>query len=320
MSEDVAVSIIICTYNRAADLQQTLESIRAVSLLTVGTVELIIVDNGSTDETAAVARSFSRAGLKVRYIHEARRGKGHAYNAGIAAANGRVLLFSDDDMRFPRNWIEGMCAPILAGEADAVAGGVRIATHLERPWMQDTHRLFVGGQTDTLSDKNFDLQGSSMAIGRDVLQKVPAFDAELGPGSPVGLGLGEDTLFSYQVVKAGFRVKLCKDVCVEHHFDPSRLSREMFLQRAVNSGRSLAYLSHHWEHADIKWPLLRFAKAWARLKIYQWSKRSKLRRSPQGVDLSEYDRLCGFCFYKQYLRERQRARKYERHGLVKLQS
>jgi len=108
-------------------------------------------------------------------------------------------------------------------------------------------------------------------------------------------------------------------VCVEHHFDPSRLSREMFLQRAVNSGRSLAYLSHHWEHADIKWPLLRFAKAWARLKIYQWSKRSKLRRSPQGVDLSEYDRLCGFCFYKQYLRERQRARKYERHGLVKLQ-
>ena len=227
-------------------------------------------------------------------------------------------MFSDDDMRFPPNWIDGMCAPIFAGEADAVAGGVRIATHLERPWMEDTHRLFVGGQTDTLTDECFDLQGSSMAIARDVLDKVPGFDVELGPGSPVGLGLGEDTLFSFQVVKAGFRVKLRKDVCVEHHFDPTRLSRETFLQRAGHSGRALAYLSYHWEHAHIKWPLLRFVKAWARLRIYQWFTRLKFRAA-EGVELSEYDRLSGFNFYKQYLRERGRPRKYERHGLVKLQ-
>ena len=147
MNEQIAVSVIICTYNRAADLAQTLNSLRDVALPSTGDAELVVVDNGSTDDTAKVARSFSRPGLRVRYVHEPRRGKGHAYNAGIAAAEGQVLLFSDDDMRFPREWIEGMGGPIFAGEADAVAGGIRIARHLERPWMEKMHRLFVGGET-----------------------------------------------------------------------------------------------------------------------------------------------------------------------------
>jgi glycosyltransferase involved in cell wall biosynthesis len=290
-----------------------------VSLPANGSTELVVVDNGSTDETATVVRSFSRPGLLVRYVLEARRGKGHAYNAGIAAARGRVLLFTDDDMRFPHEWIEGMCGPIFAGEVDAVAGGVRIADHLERPWMHEMHRLFIGGQTDTLTQENFDLQGTSMAVGRNVIEKVPAFDDELGPGSPTGLWSGEETLFSWQVVKAGFRVKLCKDVCVEHHFDPRRLGRQTFLSRAIYTGRSRAYLSYHWDHADIKWPFLRYLKAWVRLRMYQWSEKLHFKTASEGLPLTEYDRVSGFHFYRQYLRERARPRKYERHGLVKLQ-
>ncbi len=181
MSEQIAVSVIICTYNRAADLEQTLGSLRDVALPSAGVAELIVVDNGSTDDTAKVAQSFSRTGLTIRYVREARRGKGHAYNAGIAAARGRVLLFSDDDMRFPPDWIEGMCAPIFAGEADAVAGGVKIAKHLERPWMQEMHRLFVGGETSSLTEQNFELQGGSMAVARSVLNKVPAIRSRARP-------------------------------------------------------------------------------------------------------------------------------------------
>jgi glycosyltransferase involved in cell wall biosynthesis len=281
---------------------------------------LIVVDNGSTDDTAAVAQSFSQPGLPVRYVREARRGKGHAYNAGIAAARGRVLLFSDDDMRFPSDWIEGMCGPIVAGEADAVAGGVRIANHLERPWMQEMHRLFVGGETASLTDQNFELQGGSMAVARQVLEKVPAFDPELGPGSPTGLWSGEETLFSWQVLQAGFRIKLRKEVCVEHHFDSSRLRRDAFVARAVYSGRSRAYLTYHWQHGEIRWPLLRYWKAWLRLNAYRAVTKLGSAARTEGIELPEFDRVCGLHFYKQYLRERRRPRNYERNGLVKLNS
>jgi glycosyltransferase involved in cell wall biosynthesis len=318
MSEQIAVSVVICTYNRAADLGQTLNSLREVALPGWGDAELIVVDNGSTDDTATVAQSFSRPGLPVRYVHEARRGKGHAYNAGIAAARGSVLLFSDDDMRFPSDWIEGMCGPIVSGEADAVAGGVRIAKHLERPWMQEMHRLFVGGETSSLNEQNFELQGGSMAIARRVLEKVPAFDPELGPGSPTGLWSGEETLFSWQVLQAGFRIKLRKEVCVEHHFDSNRLRREAFVARAVYSGRSRAYLTYHWQHGSIKWPLLRYCKAWLRLSTYRAFMKFGSAARTEGIELPEFDRVSGYHFYKQYLLERRRPRNYERNGLVKL--
>lgn len=318
MTDKITISIIICTYNRAADLEQTLNSLRSVSLPKTENTELIVVDNGSTDDTAQIVKSFSRSGLSVRYIYEGRRGKGYAYNSGISAARGRALLFSDDDIRFPCDWIEGMSAPILAGEVDALAGGVRMATHLERPWMQSMHRLVIGAETGSLSDENFELVGANMAFSRAILHDVPAFDPELGPGAETGLWSAEETLFSYQVLKAGYRIKLHKEVSVEHHFNSNRLSHNGFANRAVYTGRSRAYLAYHWQHKVIRWPLLRYMKAWFRLKIYRASASNYFTPNSEGMPLPEFDRLSGLHFYKQYLRERRRPRNYKQYGLKKL--
>lgn len=317
MPDKFAVSIIICTYNRAADLGQTLESLRTVVLPAEKQTELIIVDNGSTDNTAEVARAFAAPGLSVRYVREDRRGKGYAYNAGIAAAHGEVLLFSDDDMRLPPDWIVGMCGPIFAGEVDAVAGGVKIAKHLERPWMQKSHRLFIGGETDSQTNDNFELQGGNMAVSRRVLERVPGFDSELGPGALTGLWAGEETLFSWQILKAGYRLKLQKNVCAEHHFSPDRLRRESFLNRAVYIGRSHAYLAYHWQHKPCRWPRLRLIKAWLRLKIYQAVAGQRTGARSEGIDLAEFARVSGVHYFRQYLRESRRHRNYEQYGFIK---
>lgn len=316
MADEIAISIIICTHNRACDLEQTLCSLRAVALPKTENAELIVVDNGSTDGTARTIKSFHRAGLAVHYVYEGRRGKGYAYNAGISAARGRVLLFSDDDIRFPRDWIQGMCAPILAGESDALAGGVRIAKHLERPWMEAEHRLWMA-HTESLSNSNFEMVGANMSFGRHILSKVPAFDPELGPGAS---GLGDDTLMHLQIVRAGYRVRLQQDVSVEHHFDPSRLRREAFLRRAEAMGRSLGYLAYHWEHRTLPLPMLRLIKAKTRLQWYRTVNRPPSNPHGEGAPLSELSRLTGFYFYEQYLRERERPRNYERYGLMKLHS
>lgn len=151
---NVVVSIIVCTCNRAKALRQTLVSFAELDTPPRIPKELIVVDNALTDDTAEVVASCNLTAIQVRYVHEPRRGKGYAYNRGTAEAQGEVLLFTDDDMRVPANWIAGMCEPVLSGQADAVAGGVKIAPHLERPWMTPGHKAwFAASDTDTSLSK-----------------------------------------------------------------------------------------------------------------------------------------------------------------------
>lgn len=70
------VSIIICTRNRAKDLRQTLEAIGKVEAPAEMPAEVLVVDNGSTDETAEVARSTKLPRMSLRYVREPRREKG----------------------------------------------------------------------------------------------------------------------------------------------------------------------------------------------------------------------------------------------------
>ena len=104
----------------------------------------------------------------------------------MAAARGEVLLWIDDDVRPGRAWIETICRPILDGRADAVAGRIKLPEHLERPWLQPWHRVCLAVDAPTTGD--FDLTGASMAFARRVLEKVPAFDMEMGVGARVARG------------------------------------------------------------------------------------------------------------------------------------
>ena len=105
----------------------------------------------------------------------------YARNTGMAAARGEVLLWTDDDVRPGRTWIEAMCRPILDRRADAVAGRIKLPDYLERPWLRPWHRVCLAVDAPTTGD--FDLIGANMAFARRVLEKVPAFDVEIGVGA-----------------------------------------------------------------------------------------------------------------------------------------
>jgi glycosyltransferase involved in cell wall biosynthesis len=201
------------------------------------------VDNASTDNTAEVVKAARLLNMPVRYTLERQRGQSQARNTGIAAARGEIILFTDDDVRPSQDWIAGMCGPILSGEADAVAGGVMIAPHLRRDWMTQEHQNWVASTGSIAQEKRARMVGANMAFSCRVLEKVPQFDTDLGPGA---LGFSDDTLFTFQLVQAGFLLKFALDVCVEHHFDPSRLGRQNFVSSAQKMGSSWAYIAHHW--------------------------------------------------------------------------
>lgn len=310
-----SVSIIICTRNRAASLRATLESISKADVPVGWNVEVLVVDNGSIDETAQVVTEVTMTGMSLRYALETTPGQCRARNRGLAETQGKVVLFTDDDVRVPVNWIEGMCSRIMSGATDAVAGGVRLAGYLERPWLMGEIRGWVAC-TDGLIDpaKPSRMVGANMAFSRHVLERVPGFDVELGPGA---LGFYDETLFAEQLLQAGYHIAGALDVVVEHHPDSSRFTAPGFVDIARTLGRAAAYPFHHWRHGRVR--LLRVKLAYFGLMValhrFAAFSRNSRRQGPSLRHLlSEYH----FHFHRQYARERRKPQKYERFGLCKV--
>lgn len=307
------VSIIICTCDRADALRQTLDSLAEVCVPDYLPCELIVLDNGSTDDTAQLAQTYPMPNMPVRHVLEPLRGLSRARNRAVAEAKGQIVLFTDDDIRLPRHWIAGMCTPIWEGTADAVAGGVHLAPHLLEDWMTTTHRVRLA-ETGVFERPQPPkrLSGANMAFGEHVLARVPAFDTELGAGA---LGFAEETLFSRQLLAAGYRLVAAYDVAVEHHFDPSRLNYEFLLKIAQGHERSNAYMAWHWEHRNYKAVHLRVLVRQARFALLRLARRREMT-GPAPPPWEE-NHLEVIAFFRQFLIERRRPRNYERHGLVK---
>ena len=284
-----------------------------VCVLETMPTELIIVDNASTDETAEIVQQCRLPDMQVRYLHEPRRGQCHARNTGIGAARGEIILFTDDDVRPPRTWIEGMCEPLLTGGADAVVGGIKLAPHLQRPWFQPLHKAWLASNEQSHGLPHSELIGANMAFARYVLDQIPSFDTNLGPGA---LGFFDDTLFSRQLQVAGFKVASAQDAIVEHHFQEDRLTRSSLLNAAVKMGCSCCYVDYHWTHKQVRLPERRLIRAMLRL-FYWRMKHLKALSHLEGAPDWEMSLLSDVSYWQQWLIERGRSRNYEKCGLVK---
>ncbi len=306
-------SVIICTRNRAESLRQTLAQFRDVQPTSEVETEIIIADNGSSDATRAVVESAD-CPFELRYVFEPERGQVMARHAGIAESRGEVIVFTDDDVRPEPQWLQEITRPVLDAKFDAMAGTVRIAPHLLRRWMTPVHRGWLTSTESIDPDDPQGIVGANMAFSRRVLERVPRFDPELGPGR---MGFWDDSLFSFQLKRAGYRIGMARRGIVEHHFDPSRLSRKAFLERAEGEGRCEAYVSWHWRHDHHSRPALR-AK-WLKTKLAL--KRVLTGRSyikPEGMDLWEIGLIRWAAFFNQYAIEQCRPHAYSQYGLRKL--
>ena len=315
MSDAATVSIIVCTRNRAEHLRGTLAALARLCIPEEVEAELIVVDNASTDETAQIVQQCRLPNMSVQYLYEPEPGQCRAYNAAVAVARGEVLLFTDDDVRPPRDWVRRMIEPICSGTADAVAGAVEMAAHLHRPWLEPQHRdwLACTEKAAPSEARGVFLVGANMAISRRVFERVPRFDPEMGPGA---IGHASDTLFSIQLEKAGYHIATAYDVIVEHHFEENRLTREAFVRQARKRGEFNAYVAHHWFHADWRLPHLKVALHWLRLQSARLAHWHEWRVHP-AAPTWELPLLESYFTFLCYLGERKRPRNYAEQGLVK---
>jgi glycosyltransferase involved in cell wall biosynthesis len=304
----MTVSVILCTVNRAAHLKATLESLAGVEVPGDLSTEIVVVDNGSTDGSAEVARLARLPKMQIRVVHEPERGLSRARNRGLTEAKGSALLFIDDDVRPDRGWLAGMAEPILSGRADAVAGAVAIAPHLERPWMTDRHRAWLAATVRLDFSSPTNLIGANMAVSRDAFDRVGPFDPELGAGA---LGFGEESLLVLQLLDAGCRIAGAPGARVTHYLEESRLARPSWLDSARRRGQKAAFLAHHWHHE---------AHADARRQLWIAMARLSFARARRPADTlrregcAEWEMMLirELHFWRQYLVERKRPPKYRR--------
>lgn len=143
------LTIVVPAYNEAARLGLSLSGILEYLNQTFGTSELIVVDDGSTDDTAGVAeRSVAHSGaVNTRVIrYEQNRGKGYAVRIGLLSAAADIVLFSDADLSTPIIETPKLVDPIRNGEFDVTFGSRALDRSLigvHQPWRREQGgRLF----------------------------------------------------------------------------------------------------------------------------------------------------------------------------------
>jgi glycosyltransferase involved in cell wall biosynthesis len=150
----ISLSVVIPAYNEAAFIGTLLQRIRAVDLGAVdATAELIVVDDGSADDTAAIAERH--AGVRV-IRQRPNAGKGAAVRAGIAAAGGTHVLIQDADLEYdPQDYLP-MLRALRAGDARTVVYGSRYLPYPDRsalrnllagPWPGQSWAAYAGGRS-----------------------------------------------------------------------------------------------------------------------------------------------------------------------------
>jgi glycosyltransferase involved in cell wall biosynthesis len=214
---NVDVSLIICTRDRSRQLGACLESVRRITFEQPW--ELILVDNGSVDDTADVIQEFiETVSVPATYLFEPNRGKARALNRAITAAQGEILAFTDDDC-YPA---EGFLTQIWGVFADPSVGYITGRIMLHDP---TDYPLTIN---ESLSPRTFpgdsllrvgDIQGANMAFRRQVLLYIGGFDPLFGPGS---LFIAEDLDAAARASAIGWSGQYRPDVIVRHHHGRKR--------------------------------------------------------------------------------------------------
>ena len=238
-------TVLICTWNRAAELKQALNTIGAMKVPRDITWEVIVVDNNSPDDTRRVVEAQRDSfPTELIYLFEPKQGKSHALNTGIAAARGEVIVFTDDDVKVEPNWL----AEILAGlqRAGSIAAAGRIVAEWTSPrpsWYADSgpYRLFAAIVRFELGDQEHFTDvpafGANLAIRRDAFQRFGLFREDLLLLQDT-YPSGEDTEYCRRLLRAGEKIVYLPKAVVHHPVAQERTHKRYFLRYYFNWGKT----------------------------------------------------------------------------------
>jgi glycosyltransferase involved in cell wall biosynthesis len=240
-------SIVIATYNRAADLRATLDSL--AGLRPRGGWEVIVVDNNSTDDThAVVERAASAFPAPLRYLFEPEQGRSPALNTGIRAATGEIIATTDDDVRVEPDWLDRAAEGLERLDCDYVGGRVLpIWGAAPPPWLPDhggKHWAVIALLDYGAQPIEFGARvplGVNMAFRREAVGRAGLFDERTGRRA--GTLLGQEVReWCIRARAAGLRGFYLPQLAVRHLIPAARLNKAYFRRWFYWRGISRAML------------------------------------------------------------------------------
>ncbi len=247
-SGSLTLDVIIPTYNRAALLKRTLESLLTAQQPAGLKVQITVVDNNSSDDTRQVVAGYqassAKAGLKLRYLFEPRQGRSHALNCGIAATSGALIGLIDDDEEIDQHWFACVCAVFSRPDVDFIGGPCKPRWSAPAPaWLPQGYGAVLGlveaGDAVQRFGQDYSgmLMGGNAVIRRAALNRVGLYAPHLGRGSR-DLLAGEDQDMSDRLLAAGARGEYRPELAIYHYVPPERLTKRYYRRRVFWNGAS----------------------------------------------------------------------------------
>jgi len=220
----LSLSILVPTFNRAASLKKLLESLESLERPDSVPVELLVIDNGSTDGTAEllVEEQARRRNFPLILLHEKQRGQSNALNRGLQAAAGKIIAFLHDDVVVHPQWLVKLLECYRSTVFDALQGRVLPGLDPEGRSADPKRLREYNIPIRNLGEKVHEVRGSAgvnMSFRREVFEKVGFFNPRLGPGAS---GFSEDTEYCMRIRKAGLRIGYTPHAIAYHELNPAR--------------------------------------------------------------------------------------------------
>ena len=225
------VSVVVCAYNAAETMAECLESL---GRLDYPDYEVIVVNDGSKDQTGDIARRFGFA----RVIDIPNGGLSAARNVGLAHASGAIVAYTDSDVRVDRDWLSHLVQPFL--HSDVVGSGGPNVVPADDPWVAQCVARAPGGPTHVLLDDRTaeHVPGCNMAFRREALEAIGGFN-------PIYLRAGDDVDVCWRLQARGWRIGFAPSALVWHRH---RSAVKAYWRQQVGYGEGEVWLMH--QHPD----------------------------------------------------------------------
>jgi GT2 family glycosyltransferase len=254
------ISVIVCSRNGARTIRECFDGLRR---LEYPDFEVIVVDDGSTDETPAIAHEYGFVLIKTDHC-----GLSAARNAGLDAATGEIVAYIDDDAYPDPHWLTYLAAAFMRTAYEGI-GGPNLALPDDGPIAQSVARAPGGPIHVLLSDHEAEhIPGCNMAFRRPCLQVVGGFDPQFRTA-------GDDVDLCWRLQQRGWKLGFCPAALVWHH---RRNSVRAYWKQQRGYGKAEALLERKWPEkynsgGHLSWAGRVYgpgcsARLWSRERVY----------------------------------------------------
>lgn len=262
---DNSITIILCFYNAESKLPKTLQAIKAIKVPPSLSVELILVNNNSNDNSLVVIQNELEAFKKFPYkvVTEKVPGLSHARKKGISESGSELLLFCDDDNWLASDYLEKGVKILSSNSKIAVLGGLgEPISDVKIPsWFESVQNFYAVGPQAELSGevagKRNVVYGAGMWVRKSTYLKIMSLGFDFHTLGRVGnqLSSGEDSELCLAFRIAGYKIWYSTDLQFKHYIEKIRLTDNYFrsLKKGMNRSRFVTrfYLDYLYGYSPV---------------------------------------------------------------------